>query len=96
MAVPFEQSRFDVEPISRDFGFSQKAFHISIRLCGASCVPMLGCVWARSRRCRARAQIDRSRPKAGRRCSPQRALDIGTADIGGSGQSPRVGSAHSR
>ena len=27
MAVPFEQSRFDVEPISSDFGFSQQTFH---------------------------------------------------------------------
>jgi hypothetical protein len=27
VAVPFEQSGFDVEPISRDFGFSQQTFH---------------------------------------------------------------------
>ena len=27
MAVPFEQSGFDVKPISSDFGFSQQTFH---------------------------------------------------------------------
>ena len=27
MAVPFEQSGFDVKPISSDFGFGQQTFH---------------------------------------------------------------------